>query len=171
MRTVNSEFHRGVTFGPSAGSQLTVYRIERTQIVPRPRSEVFAFFADATNLERITPRSVGFTILTPRPIEMREGARIEYRIKLNGIPVRWTTRIAAFEPEERFIDVQERGPYKLWHHTHTFRDVPGGTEIGDLVLYEIGWGALGKLAHGMFVRRQLAHIFDYRSKVMKELFG
>ncbi|MDX2088884.1 MAG: SRPBCC family protein [Kofleriaceae bacterium] len=148
-----------------------MHRLERTQVVARPRSEVFAFFSDATNLERITPPSLGFSILTPAPIEMREGARIDYRIKLNGIPMRWTTLIAAYEPGVRFIDVQERGPYKLWHHTHTFRDVYGGTEIGDLVLYEIGRGALGTLAHAMFVRRQLAHIFDYRSKVMKELFG
>jgi ligand-binding SRPBCC domain-containing protein len=132
---------------------------------------VFAFFADAANLERLTPPSVGFTILTPTPIEMRTGARIDYRIRLGVVPVRWRTRIAAYEPGAMFIDVQEKGPYKLWHHTHRFHDVDGGTEIRDLVLYEIGFGPIGRIAHETFVRRQLRHIFDYRARVMQELFG
>lgn len=148
-----------------------MYRLERTQTVRRPRPEVFAFFADATNLERLTPPSLGFTILTPVPIEMRPGARIDYRIRLGRVPLRWTTRIAAYVPDEMFIDMQETGPYKLWHHTHRFRDIDGGTEISDLVLYKIGFGPLGKVAHEAFVRRQLRHIFDYRARVMQELFG
>jgi len=148
-----------------------MYRLEHSQIVRTPRSQMFAFFADATNLERLTPSSVGFTIVSPLPIEMKVGARIEYRIRISGVPVRWLTRIAAYEPDERFIDVQERGPYKLWHHTHTFHSVDGGTEIRDLVLYEIGMGPFGRLAHRAFVQHRLRAIFDYRSRVMNELFG
>ena len=148
-----------------------MYVLERTQIVPRPRSEVFPFFADAANLERLTPSSLGFTILTPQPIAMHPGTLIDYRIKLNGIPMAWRTRIEAFEPGERFIDVQLKGPYKLWRHTHTFRDVPGGTELGDRVEYALPFGPLGKLVHRLFVRRQLKAIFDHRAQVMRDLFG
>jgi ligand-binding SRPBCC domain-containing protein len=148
-----------------------VYVLERTQIVPRPRAEVFPFFADAANLERITPPFLGFKILTPQPIAMRSGTTIEYRIKLSGLPLRWKTLIASFEPDVRFVDEQLAGPYKRWHHTHTFRDVPGGTEVGDRVEYELPFGILGRLVHAVMVRRQLKTIFDYRARVMRELFG
>jgi ligand-binding SRPBCC domain-containing protein len=112
-----------------------------------------------------------FEILTPLPIVMTLGARIEYVIRIHGIPVRWKTRIAAYDSEDGFTDVQEQGPYKHWHHTHAFRDVPGGTEVRDVVLYEIGLGPLGRLAHAVYVRRQLTKIFDYRANVMTQLFG
>ncbi|CAN5889343.1 hypothetical protein BH11MYX2_BH11MYX2_34940 [soil metagenome] len=145
--------------------------LERVQVVPRPRSEVFEFFANAENLQKLTPPSLSFQILSPTPIEMKPGARIDYRIKLQGVPMKWRTKIEAYEPGERFIDVQERGPYKTWHHTHTFRDVPGGTEIRDRVEYELPFGPLGAIAHKLFVKRQLRQIFDYRTKVMQERFG
>ena len=148
-----------------------MYLLERTQVVPRPRAEVFPFFADAANLERITPPFLGFKILTPAPIDMRVGTTIDYRIKLQGIPLRWRTLIEQFEPNVRFVDVQLTGPYARWHHTHTFRDVPGGTEVGDRVEYELPRGPLGRLAHAVFVRRQLRTIFDYRERVMREMFG
>lgn len=148
-----------------------MYVLERTQIVPRPRAEVFPFFADAANLERITPPFLGFKILTPQPIEMRAGTTIDYRIKLSGLPLKWKTLIEAFEPDERFIDVQLKGPYKRWHHTHTFRDVPGGTEVGDRVEYELPFGILGRAVHATIVTRQLKTIFDYRARVMRDLFG
>ena len=148
-----------------------MYVLERSQFVPRPRGEVFPFFADAANLERLTPPFLGFTILTPQPIEMRPGARIDYRIRLNGIPMTWQTEITEFVPGERFVDVQLRGPYKLWRHTHTFTDTLGGTELGDRVEYELPLGPLGRLAHRAFVHRQLKTIFDYRAQVMRDLFG
>ncbi|HEY4056000.1 MAG TPA: SRPBCC family protein, partial [Kofleriaceae bacterium] len=137
----------------------------------RPRHEVFEFFANAENLEKLTPPSLSFHILSPTPIEMKRGARIDYRIKLQGVPMKWRTKIEAYEPEERFIDIQEKGPYKTWHHTHTFRDVPGGTEIRDRVEYELPLGPLGAIAHALFVKRQLRGIFDYRVKVMRDMFG
>ena len=148
-----------------------MYVLERRQIVRRPRAEVFPFFADAANLERLTPPFLGFDILTPLPIEMKAGARIDYRIRSSGVPMRWQTVIEEFVPGERFVDVQIKGPYRRWRHTHTFRDVAGGTELGDRVEYELPLGVLGRVAHRALVRRQLRAIFDYRARVMTELFG
>lgn len=148
-----------------------MYVLERSLVVPRPAAEVFPFFTDATNLERLTPKFLQFHILTPTPIEVRPGTLIDYRIRLGGIPMRWRTRIDDVVPNERFTDVQLRGPYKSWRHTHTFRSVPGGTELGDRVEYELPFGPLGALAHALFVKRQLKTIFDYRAKVMREMFG
>lgn len=138
----------------------------------RPRREVFAFFADAANLERLTPASLHFHVLTPVPIEMRAGALIDYRIALFGVPLKWRTLIEAFEPESRFVDVQSEGPYRLWRHVHTFSDAAdGGTVVGDRVEYELPLGVLGRVAHAVFVRGQLRHIFDYRQRVVGEMFG
>lgn len=146
------------------------YVLEREQVVPRPRSEVFAFFAEAGNLERLTPPTLRFSILTPGPIVMRPGAIIDYRLTLLGVPFRWRTLIEAFEPEMRFVDSQATGPYAVWRHTHTFEEVPGGTLIRDHVEYALPLGPLGVLARRLFVRRQLAHIFDYRQKTVAALF-
>jgi ligand-binding SRPBCC domain-containing protein len=149
-----------------------VHILERHQRVAAPRSEVFAFYADAANLEQMTPRGLGFTILTPQPIAMRAGSRIDYRIKLHGIPMTWHTLIEQFEPDVRFIDVQLKGPYAVWRHTHTFEDAEGGgTEVGDRVVYDMPLGPLGSIAHALFVKRQLARIFDHRARVMHERFG
>jgi hypothetical protein len=149
-----------------------MYTLERQQRVAAPRHEVFAFFADAANLERMTPPLLGFEILTPQPILMHAGTHIDYRIKLHGIPMTWQTLIESYEPDDRFIDVQLKGPYKVWHHTHTFADAPdGGTELGDCVRYVLPFGLLGTIAHALVVKRQLRQIFDYRAEVMRELFG
>ena len=98
---------------------MRVHVLEREELVPRPLAEVFPFFAGARNLERITPPWLGFAVLTPEPIEMRPGTLIEYRLRLHGVPVRWLTRIEAFDDGRGFVDAQLRGPYALWHHTHT----------------------------------------------------
>lgn len=144
-------------------------RLERLQFIPRPLSEVFAFFADAHNLEAITPPYLRFRILTPRPIAMQAGTLIDYRLQLFGMPLHWKTRIECFEPMERFVDRQVRGPYQLWHHLHEFQEVSGGTQMIDRVDYAIGWSVLGSLAHAAFVRRTLADIFDYRYRKVVEL--
>ena len=141
------------------------------QIVRRPRREVFAFFANAENLERLTPPSLSFAILTPSPIVMAPGATIDYRIKLAGVPFRWRTVIESFEPDERFVDVQASGPYRSWRHVHEFIDVPEGTAIRDHVDYEMPLGALGIIARALFVRDQLDRIFDYRRDVITRIFG
>jgi ligand-binding SRPBCC domain-containing protein len=148
-----------------------VHRLERSQLVPRPRPEVFAFFADAANLEAITPTFLRFRIVTPRPIAMAEGTLIDYRLQLFGIPFGWTTRIEEWVPGERFVDVQLRGPYRLWRHTHRFASVPAGTLMQDTVEYDLPLGALGDLAHLAFVRGAVERIFDHRRRCIEERFG
>ncbi|HEY0255577.1 MAG TPA: SRPBCC family protein [Kofleriaceae bacterium] len=136
------------------------------------RPVVFEFFADAANLQAMTPPEPGFTILTKPPIDMHAGTRIDYKIKLHGVPMTWHTLIEQFEPNERFIDTQIKGPYAVWRHTHTFADtVDGGTLLGDRVVYELPFGPLGRAVHAVFVKRQLETIFDYRQRVMRERFG
>jgi len=147
------------------------HTLSREQLVPRPRAAVFAFFADAGNLERLTPAALNFSILTPLPITMRPGTIIDYRLSLFRIPFRWRTVIEAFEPESRFVDVQAAGPYKVWRHTHEFCDVSGGTLVRDRVEYELPLGQVGDLAHALFVRRQLDRIFDYRRSVIEGVFA
>ncbi len=137
--------------------------LERAQHVPRPRDEVFAFFADAHNLEAITPGFLRFRITTPGPIAIAPGTLIDYRLSLFGIPFSWRTRIEVYEPGVRFVDVQLRGPYALWRHLHAFEDAPGGTLVRDRVEYALPLGSLGDLAHALFVRRTLARIFDHRA--------
>ena len=136
--------------------------------LPRPRDEIFAFFAEARNLETITPPWLRFEVRTPAPIVMRQGTRIEYRIRIHGFPVRWLTEITAWDPPHRFIDVQLKGPYRLWHHTHTLEERDGGTLCHDQVAYHpLG----GTLTNWLFVRRDVERIFAYRQRRLHELFG
>ena len=155
---------------PRPKARNVVYRLERQQIVPRPRDEVFAFFAEAKNLERLTPAFLNFRILSPLPIELRSGALIDYQIRLGGFPMHWLTRIESFEAPVRFIDVQLSGPYRYWHHVHEFQDTPGGTRVIDRVTYALPFGFLGGLAHRLLVRRALERIFKYRQQRLTELF-
>jgi ligand-binding SRPBCC domain-containing protein len=136
--------------------------------VPRPRPEVFAFFADAGNLQELTPPFLGFEILTPRPIEMRPGALIDYRIRLRGISLRWRTGITVWGPPSRFVDEQLRGPYRLWIHEHTFEEDGDGTVVGDFVRYAVPFGAL---ANRLLVARDVRKSFEYRERRLKEIFG
>lgn len=147
-----------------------VYRLEKITFIPRPRHEVFSFFADAHNLERITPPFLNFRILTPDPVLIQAGARIDYTIGLYGIPMRWKTLIEEYVEDSYFIDLQLSGPYKLWRHRHEFRDVVGGTEMRDTVDYTLPFGSLGRLVRRLFVRAQLEEIFDYRTRVIREAF-
>lgn len=146
--------------------------LEREQIIHRRRSEVFAFFADAGNLERITPSFLRFRIATPTPIDVRVGTLIDYRLSLFAIPFSWRTRIDAFEPERRFVDVQLRGPYRVWHHLHEFESIDGGraTRMRDRVDYALPLGPLGEVARALFVARTLDRIFDYRKAAIAEIF-
>jgi ligand-binding SRPBCC domain-containing protein len=148
-----------------------IYLLERRQCIPCPLADVFPFFADAANLEQLTPDFLGFQILTPLPIEMAAGTLIDYRIRLCGVPLRWRTRIESFEPPHRFSDVQIRGPYRLWHHTHEFTATPEGTLMIDRVRYGLPLGPLGSLAHAWFVHRTLRQIFDFRRRAVERLFA
>jgi len=145
--------------------------LEHVQHVPRPPAEVFPFFAEPGNLARITPSWLGFRIVTPGRLAMREGLRIEYRVRPLLVPQRWESMITLWDPPRRFVDEQTRGPYRYWHHLHEFREGPaGGTEIRDRVTYALPFGPLGAVAHPL-VRRQLATIFEYRRRVVEEMFG
>jgi ligand-binding SRPBCC domain-containing protein len=142
-------------------------QIFTTQLwLPLPREKIFPFFADAANLEAITPPWVSFRTLTPTPIEMKPGTLIDYRIKIHGIPVKWRTRINAWEPPYRFVDEQLRGPYRKWVHEHTFVEKDGGTLCLDRVEYDVpgGW-----LIDKLFVRRDVERIFAYRQERIEEL--
>lgn len=145
--------------------------LERTQLVRRPRGEVWAFFADPANLGAITPPFLRFRIVTATPAAMAPGALIDYRLSLFGVPFGWRTRIDEVVPGDRFVDVQLRGPYRSWRHTHRFEDAPGGTLVHDRVEYELPLGALGQLARAVFVRRALEAIFDHRRRRVESLLG
>jgi hypothetical protein len=147
------------------------YLLQRIQHLPRPLEEVFPFFADAANLQAITPEFLNFRIVSKLPITMEEGALIEYRLGLFGVPFSWKTRIDVWEPGVRFVDRQLSGPYRLWRHTHEFRAVDGGTEMVDTVEYELPLGPLGAVAHPLFVRRTLDRIFDHRHEAVARLLA
>src|SRR5262245_60058412 len=149
------------------GSHLHV--LTREQFVRRPLAVVFGFFANAANLERLNPPFLNVRILTPMPIEMRAGALIEYRLRLFGVSLRWKTMIESYEPGHRFVDVQLRGPYKVWRHEHEFEPLADGTLVRDRVTYSLPFGALGELVRASFMDRMLERIFDYRAKRIEQL--
>ena len=143
-----------------------VERLHREIIVPTPLGVTFAFFADAANLQRITPPWLHFSIVTPAPIEMRAGLEIAYRIRLHGLPVPWRSRIDVWEQGVSFVDRQLVGPYRWWRHEHRFEAVDGGTRVVDRVDYapRVGW------LSGALVRRELQRIFAYRSDLLRQIF-
>ncbi len=145
--------------------------LTREQILPGDPDEVFGFFANAFNLEAITPPWLRFRVLTPGPVHLAPGALIQYRLDLHRIPIRWLTRIETWVAGERFVDVQIRGPYRLWHHTHTFEAHDGGTLVRDRVRYALPLGLLGELAHRLLVRRDLERIFDFRQASVARMLG
>lgn len=149
---------------------MKVTTLERKQELDGTPEEVFPFFADAHNLEAITPPLLRFRVLTPRPIDMKTGTLIEYRLRIRGVPVHWKTRIEEWSPSVRFVDRQLSGPYRLWHHTHDFEALPGErTLMTDTVRYSVGFGPAGSLAQKLFVDRDVAGIFDYRASVIGPL--
>jgi len=147
------------------------HRLQREQLLPRRIDEVIAFFAEARNLERITPPWLVFRVLTPDPIEMRVGTLIDYRLRVHGIPLSWTTRIEQWDPGVGFVDRQIAGPYRLWHHRHTFHAQGAGTVVSDVVDYALPFGPLGELAHRLLVRRDLERIFAHRHAVAARELG
>ena len=144
-----------------------LFTLEAELWLPRPRDEVFRFFADAFNLEALTPPWLKFEVLTPRPIEMRVGLRIDYRLRLRGLPLRWQSEITAWEPPVRFVDEQRRGPYRAWIHQHTFEERDGGTLARDRVRYDV---IGGRLVNRFFVRRDVEKIFGFRQEKLLEIF-
>jgi ligand-binding SRPBCC domain-containing protein len=146
---------------------MRIFHLRDELLIARPREEVFAFFAEAGNLDAITPPWLNFRIVTPQPIAMRVGTKIDYKLRVHGFPASWRTLISAWEPPGRFVDEQLRGPYRLWVHEHTFEETAGGTLVRDHVRYApIG----GWLTHRLFVRRDVERIFAFRKEAMKEKF-
>jgi len=150
---------------------MRVHLLEREQLVPRTADEVFAFFAQAHNLERITPSWLRFEVLTPGPIEMGSGTLIGYRLRVHAVPLRWISRIEEWDSGRLFVDRQVRGPYRVWHHRHEFVARAEGTVVRDRVRYALPLGRFGELAHAAFVRRDLERIFDFRRAAVAELLG
>ncbi len=146
------------------------HTLRREQWIPRPIDEVFAFFADACNLEEITPPWLGFRILAMDSAFISEGTEIRYRLRLHSIPIQWTTEIRSWNSPYRFVDVQRSGPYRLWHHAHFFEAHEGRTRMIDVVRYKLPFGILGRIVHMLMVRGDLERIFDYRRKRIHELF-
>lgn len=151
---------------------MKLHLLERTQDVPRPIDEVFAFFEAPENLEAITPPALRMQILTPKPIAMRAGALFDYIVTTHGVPMRWTTLITNYDPPFSFVDVQLKGPYSFWHHTHRFEDRGAqGTRIIDEVRYMLPFGPLGEVVHALLVKRDLENIFAYRRQFIAKKFG
>jgi ligand-binding SRPBCC domain-containing protein len=136
--------------------------------LPRARDEVFAFFADAANLDAITPPWVRFRTITPGPIEMRAGTLIDHRLRIHGVPIRWQSKITAWEPPARFVDEQVRGPYRVWVHEHLFEERDGGTLVRDRVRYAAPFDFL---TDRFLVRPDVERIFRYRTECLKRRFA
>lgn len=148
--------------GPPRG-----YRLIAEQSLAADRDELFAFFSDAMNLERITPPWMSFHVVTPGPIEIEQGTRIDYKLRMRGVPLRWRSEITRWEPPHRFVDQQLFGPYRRWHHLHEFEEADGHTICRDEIHYAVPGGAL---VHRLLVKRDLQRIFAYRQTVLEELF-
>jgi len=150
---------------------MNLYTLRRELWVPYSLPVVFDFFARAGNLEQITPPWMRFRILTPPPIIMKPGATIAYSLRVRGIPFRWLTQIERWDPPYGFVDVQVKGPYRLWRHSHRFSERDGGVLIANVVEYALPFGPLGRLFHRLQVARDLEGIFDYRAQRVRALLG
>ena len=146
-------------------------RALRTRIeLPLARERVFPFFADADNLQKITPPELHFRIVTPPPIAMAQGTLIRYQLRLMGVPFEWLTRITVWNPPVEFVDEQVKGPYRRWMHQHLFVETSFGTRMHDAVTYELPLFPIGELAAPL-VHLQLRRIFSYRARALKRLLG
>jgi ligand-binding SRPBCC domain-containing protein len=148
-----------------------MHHFHSEQWIPRPVDEVFTFFSDANNLEAITPPQLNFHILTPGAIRLAAGARIDYQLTLYGMRLKWATLIESWAPPHEFVDVQLRGPYRKWRHTHRFVSESAGTRIVDDVEYELPLGPLGRWVEALWTRPELARIFSYRAEVIARQFA
>lgn len=147
---------------------MKIHEFHSELLLPHPPGAIFPFFADAGNLEELTPPWLHFRVLTKPPIEMRVGARIDYQLRVRGVPLRWQSEITAWEQDHRFVDEQRRGPYRVWRHEHLFELCEGGTRVIDRVRYAV---LFDFLVHGWLVRPDVERIFAFRRKKLIERFG
>jgi ligand-binding SRPBCC domain-containing protein len=151
---------------------MAVHTLHRIQRLPTTLAEAWAFFAAPGNLPRLTPPWMGFELLSPLPDTMTPGLQARYRVRpFLRIPVTWVSEITEIDAPRRFVDVQRKGPYRAWRHEHRFREIAGGVEIEDQVQYELPLGPFGEVLHVYMVRPRLARVFEYRRRVLEELFG
>ncbi len=146
---------------------MKTYTLHREQWISQPRQTVFNFFSQPENLECITPPWLNFRILTPG-VEMQRGSIIEYKLRIRGLPVRWRTVIEEWNPPLHFTDVQLKGPYKLWRHTHRFAESGGGTAMEDTVVYALPFGPIGQIVHRLQVARDVNRVFEYRNQHIEQ---
>ena len=147
-----------------------MYRLKREQLIERPLPEVFKLFEKPENLALISPPAMAYSILTPRPIDKKVGSLIDFSVSVFGIGMHWTSMITDYKPPYKFVEVQLKGPYTFWHHTHKFDESNRGTLIVDDVRYILPFGLLGRLVHALFIKRKINKIFDYRAQVAKHTF-
>ncbi len=150
---------------------MKVHILKRDMFLRKPLADVFEFFQQPGNLEQITPAFLAFKIVTPQPIVMKKDQRIDYTIRVLGFRMAWTSLISEYDPPYRFVDEQVTGPYRLWRHEHTFKEIEEGTMIGDRVEYALALGAAGELAHRFFVKKDLERIFDFREQAIRKIFS
>ena len=146
------------------------YELTWEQFIDQPIEKVFNYFSQPDNLEEITPPRLKFTILTPCPIPMEKGSLIDYTIKILGFPIHWRTLIASYNPPHGFVDEQIKGPYIIWHHRHSFKDINGGTMIQDTVRYVVPMGIIGRFLNFIWIQKDLKGIFAYRKIIISNKF-
>jgi ligand-binding SRPBCC domain-containing protein len=144
------------------------YSLRKSLWLPQSRAKVFEFFSNPGNLDRLTPAWLSFAILTPATNQLKKGALLDYRLRIRGMPIRWQSEIAVWEPPYRFVDRQAKGPYSLWVHEHTFEERDNGTLVGDNVEYAVPGGSI---VQKFLVAPDLERIFNYRHKILEELFN
>ena len=147
---------------------MKAYWLKKTIWLPQPRAKVYEFFSNPGNLDRLTPAWLNFAILTPASSKMKQGSLLDYRLRIRGIPIRWQSEIAVWEPPHRFVDRQTIGPYSLWVHEHIFEEHDNGTLVGDNVEYAVPGG---RIVQKFLVAPDIERIFDYRHKILEELFN
>tara|TARA_B100001123_G_C14690773_1_gene781241 strand:+ start:126 stop:584 length:459 start_codon:yes stop_codon:yes gene_type:complete len=151
---------------------MKLYILKREQKISKNILDVFDFFSKPENLTIITPPKMKFEILTPNPVDMKEGALVDYTVKILGFPIRWRTLITKYSPPNIFVDQQLKGPYSIWHHTHTFEKISDNeTLIRDVVVYGVPYGFIGRLIHSLYIKRDLKNIFSYRQRKIKKIFN
>ena len=151
---------------------MKLHTLKKEQKISRNILDVFEFFSKPENLSIITPKKMDFKILTPSPIEMKEGALIDYTVKIKTFPVRWRTLITKYDPPHVFIDQQLKGPYSIWHHTHTFEKINDKeTLISDIIKYGLPFSFIGSMVNSLYVKKDLENIFSYRFEKIREIFA